>query len=67
LQPCLQFQARTSGVVTADITAGGGHSWVADDEVIWAFFSHYARAENGKLLKLPRSMNALKWRLLLMM
>lgn len=41
-------------VVTAYITEGGGHSWVADDEVMWAFFSNYARAENGKLLKLPR-------------
>jgi polyhydroxybutyrate depolymerase len=41
-------------VVTAYITEGGGHSWVADDEVMWAFFTNYARGENGKLLKLSR-------------
>lgn len=41
-------------VVTAYITEGGGHSWVADNEVMWAFFKNYARAENGKLLKVSR-------------
>jgi polyhydroxybutyrate depolymerase len=41
-------------VVTAFITKGGGHTWLADDEVMWDFFAHYARAENGKLLKLSR-------------
>lgn len=41
-------------VVTAYITRGGGHTWLADDEVMWDFFAHYARAENGKLLKLSR-------------
>lgn len=42
-------------VVTAYITEGGGHHWLADDEVMWAFFAQYARAENGSL-----RMNALK-------
>ncbi len=41
-------------VVTGYITKGGGHSWLADDEVMWAFFSRYARAENGQLLKRSR-------------
>lgn len=42
-------------VVTAYITEGGGHNWLADDEVMWTFFANYARAENGSL-----RMNALK-------
>lgn len=41
-------------VVTAYITEGGGRNWVADDEVLWAFFSNYARTENGELVKLAR-------------
>lgn len=44
-----------NAVVTAYITEGGGHNWLADDEVMWAFFANYARAENGSL-----RMNALK-------
>lgn len=42
-------------VVTAYITEGGGHNWLADDEVMWSFFKQYAREENGSL-----RMNALK-------
>lgn len=45
---------RDDAVVTSYITEGGGHSWVADDEMMWAFFANYARAENGKLLKTAR-------------
>ncbi|HWW71928.1 MAG TPA: PHB depolymerase family esterase [Duganella sp.] len=42
---------RDGAVVTAYITEGGGHTWLADDEVMWEFFAHYARAADGKLLK----------------
>jgi polyhydroxybutyrate depolymerase len=42
---------RDNAVVTAYITEGGGHSWLADNDVMWAFFKDYARAEDGKLLK----------------
>jgi polyhydroxybutyrate depolymerase len=43
---------RDNAEVTAYITEGGGHSWLADNEVMWAFFKSYARAEDGKLLKI---------------
>lgn len=29
--------------VIGRITAGGGHSWVADNDAMWAFFARYAR------------------------
>ena len=38
-------------MVTAYITEGGGHTWLADEEVMWKFFTRYARAADGKLLK----------------
>ena len=41
---------RDGAVVTAYVTEGGSHTWVADDEAMWAFFSRYARADDGKLL-----------------
>ncbi|USX29416.1 prolyl oligopeptidase family serine peptidase [Oxalobacteraceae bacterium OTU3CINTB1] len=37
-------------MVTAYITEGGGHTWLADEEAMWKFFSRYARAADGKLL-----------------
>ena len=37
-------------MVTAYITEGGGHTWLADEEVMWRFFTRYARAADGKLL-----------------
>ncbi|MHA4871849.1 CE1 family esterase [Duganella sp. PWIR1] len=45
---------RDDAAVTAYVTEGGGHTWVADDEVMWAFFASYARAADGKLLKVGR-------------
>jgi polyhydroxybutyrate depolymerase len=45
---------RDGAVVTAYVTDGGGHSWVADDEVMWTFFTNYARAADGRLLKVDR-------------
>ena len=42
---------RDGAVVTADITEGGGHIWLADDEVTWQFFARYVRAADGNLLK----------------
>lgn len=41
---------RDGAVVTAYITEGGGHTWLADDEVMWQFFARYARAADGKLI-----------------
>jgi polyhydroxybutyrate depolymerase len=43
-----------NAVVSAYVTEGAGHTWVADDEVMWAFFTRYARAEDGTLLKADR-------------
>lgn len=43
---------RNGAVVTAYVTEGGGHSWLADDELMWDFFKHYARAEDGKLVRI---------------
>ncbi|WP_373987255.1 PHB depolymerase family esterase [Duganella sp. BuS-21] len=45
---------RDDAVVTAYVTEGGGHTWLANDEVMWAFFASYARAADGKLLKVGR-------------
>jgi polyhydroxybutyrate depolymerase len=42
---------RDGAEVTAYVTEGGGHTWLADNEVIWAFFAGYARAADGKLLR----------------
>jgi hypothetical protein len=30
--------------LTVSITAGGGHSWVADNDAMWAFFAAYVRS-----------------------
>ena len=42
---------RDGAVVTAYITEGGGHTWLADNEALWKFFTRYARAADGKLLR----------------
>lgn len=45
---------RDGAIVSARITEGGGHTWVADDDAMWRFFAQYARAPDGKLLQTGR-------------
>ena len=37
---------RDGADVVGRITAGGGHSWVADNDAMWAFFAARTRPQN---------------------